>query len=85
MTRGSGDGGGRGLGGDRKSNRPKFKAWYSLRVIPTLPGSVVCKCHRTQQSERLSFSVCGEDMTGHGGVQHFVVLVSTLGLTSVHE
>lgn len=46
----------------KRSACPKFKAWYSLRVIPTLLDSVVCKWHRNQQSERLSFSV---RLTGH--------------------
>lgn len=62
--------GAQGLGGGgepterekKKSACPKFKAWYSLRVIPTLLDSVVCKCHRNQQSERPSFSV---RLTGH--------------------
>lgn len=45
-----------------KKNVLNSRPWYSLRVVPALPDSVVCKCHGTQQSERLSFSV---RLTGH--------------------
>lgn len=56
----------------------QIPTWYSLRTILALSDSVVCKCHRRQQSESPCLCVLGwQDMTGHGCVFSELVLVST--------